>query len=93
MIPLFESGHLLTIVLLVALEGLLSADNALVIAVMVLGLPRAQHQAALKYGLVGAFVFRFAATLLAVYLIRVGWVKVAGGLYLLYPGVRALPES
>jgi len=83
-IPLFESGDLLTILLLVALEGLLSADNALVIAVMVLGLPRAQHQAALKYGLVGAFLFRFVATLLAVYLIRVGWVKVAGGLYLLY---------
>lgn len=81
---LFESADLLTIGLLVALEGLLSADNALVIAVMVLGLPRVQHQAALKYGLVGAFIFRFAATLLAVYLIRVGWVKVAGGLYLLY---------
>ena len=84
MIPLFESGDLPTIGLLVALEGLLSADNALVIAVMVLRLPKRQHQAALKYGLVGAFIFRFAATLLAVYLIRVGWVKVAGGLYLLY---------
>jgi len=83
-IPLFESGDLLTIVLLVALEGLLSADNALVIAVMVLGLPKKEHKAALKYGLVGAFIFRFAATLLAVYLIRVGWVKVAGGLYLFY---------
>ena len=104
MIPLFESGDLLTIVLLVALEGLLSADNALVIAVMVLGLPKNQHQAALKYGLVGAFIFRFAATLLAVYLIRVGWVKVAGGLYLLYlayahfrqsqrPGIFARPAE
>ena len=73
-----------TIALLVALEGLLSADNALVIAVMVLGLPKHQHQKALHYGLLGAFAFRIAATLLAVYLITLGWVKLLGGLYLLY---------
>ena len=73
-----------TIGLLVGLEGLLSADNALVIAVMVLGLPKRQHRAALHYGLVGAFAFRIAATLLAVYLIRLGWVKLLGALYLLY---------
>ena len=73
-----------TIGLLVGLEGLLSADNALVIAVMVLGLPKREHKAALHYGLVGAFAFRIAATLLAVYLIRLGWVKLLGALYLLY---------
>ena len=37
--------------MLVVLEGLLSADNALVMAVMVLGLPREDHQKALHYGL------------------------------------------
>lgn len=73
-----------TIALLVVLEGLLSADNALVMAIMVLGLPKREHQKALRYGLVGGFAFRVLATLLAVYLIRVTWVKLAGGLYLLY---------
>ena len=66
------------------LEGLLSADNALVMAVMILGLPRREQQKALRYGLVGAFAFRIVATLLAVYLIRISWVKLIGGLYLLY---------
>jgi YkoY family integral membrane protein len=80
----FAASDLVTIALLVALEGLLSADNALVIAVMVLGLPKEQRQAALRYGLVGAFVLRVLATLLAVYLIQLGWVKLAGGLYLMY---------
>jgi YkoY family integral membrane protein len=75
---------LVTIGLLVALEGLLSADNALVMAIMVLGLPRKNHKQALRYGLVGGFAFRILATLLAVYLIRVAWVKLVGGLYLLY---------
>ena len=81
---MIQPSDLFTIVLLVALEGLLSADNALVIAVMVLGLPKREHKAALHYGLVGAFAFRIAATLLAVYLIALGWVKLLGGLYLLY---------
>jgi YkoY family integral membrane protein len=79
-----QVADLVTVAALVALEGLLSADNALVMAIMVLGLPRSQHHKALRYGLVGGFIMRFAATLLAVYLIRVVWVKLAGGLYLLY---------
>jgi len=79
-----QASDLLTVALLVALEGLLSADNALVIAVMVLGLPKHLHRKALHYGLVGAFAFRIVATLLAVYLIQLAWVKLLGGLYLLY---------
>ena len=74
----------LTIALLVALEGLLSADNAMVLAVLVLGLPKKQQKKALRYGILGAFAFRTLATLLAVYLIRVGWVKLLGAGYLLY---------
>ena len=81
---MFETADLLTIGLLVLIEGLLSADNALVMAIMVLGLPKHQHKKALRYGLLGAFAFRIVATLLAVYLIRLGWVKLLGGLYLLY---------
>jgi len=79
-----QLSDLFTIGLLIALEGLLSADNALVIAVMVLGLPKRLHRKALSYGLIGAFAFRIVATLLAVHLIRLGWVKAAGGAYLLY---------
>src|SRR3977135_2236004 len=81
---MIETSDLLTIGLLVLLEGLLSADNALVMAIMVLGLPKREHKKALRYGLVGGFAFRIVATLLAVYLIRLAWVKLLGGLYLLY---------
>src|SRR5207302_9703597 len=79
-----HGSDILTVGLLVALEAMLSADNALVMAVVVLGLPRHQQKKALRQGLVGAFVFRIAATLLAVTLIRLAWVKLVGGLYLLY---------
>src|SRR5216683_6433088 len=77
-----------TIAMLVALEGLLSADNAMVLAVLVLGLPKAQQRKALRYGILGAFAFRTLATLLAVYLIRLGWVKLVGAGYLLYLAYR-----
>jgi len=73
-----------TIGLLVALEGLLSADNAIVLAILVNGLPRQQRAKALNYGIGGAIAFRSLATLLAVYLIQVSWVKLAGAAYLLY---------
>jgi YkoY family integral membrane protein len=76
-----------TIGLLVVLEGLLSADNALVMAVLVMGLPRAQHSRALRYGLVAAFAFRVACVLLAALLIRAAWVKLLGGAYLFYLAV------
>lgn len=81
---MFQASDFVTIALLVALEGLLSADNAMVLAVLVLGLPKNQQRKALRYGMVGAFVFRSIAILLAVYLIRLGWVKLFGAGYLLY---------
>jgi YkoY family integral membrane protein len=81
---MFQPDDLVTIGLLIILEGLLSADNALVLAVMILGLRRVDQQKALRYGLVGAFAFRITATLLATYLIKIAWVKLAGGLYLVF---------
>jgi YkoY family integral membrane protein len=86
--PSVQPADFVTIALLVALEGLLSADNAMVLAVLVLGLPRHQQQKALRYGILGAFAFRSVATLLAVYLISLSWVKLAGAVYLLYLAVH-----
>jgi YkoY family integral membrane protein len=79
-----QFADFLTIGLLVLLEGLLSADNALVLAILVLGLPRRQQRKALRYGMVGAFVFRTVAVLLAVHLIEIPFVKLIGAAYLLY---------
>ena len=79
-----EFADLVTIALLVLLEGLLSADNALVLAILVLGLPRRDQRKALRYGILGAFFFRIVAILLAVHLITIGWVKLIGAAYLLW---------
>jgi YkoY family integral membrane protein len=83
-----EGADLITIGLLVLLEAALSADNALVLALLVLPLPKSQQRKALQYGIVGAFTFRVIATLSAVHLIHLDWVKLIGGLYLLYLPIK-----
>ncbi|WP_152051396.1 TerC family protein [Tautonia marina] len=79
-----------TILTLIALEGLLSADNALVLAVMVRHLPREQQKKALRYGIIGAFIFRFIAVLLAAKILDYWQLEVIGGIYLLQLAVRHL---
>jgi len=81
---LFAWSDAFTILVLIVLEGLLSADNAIVLAMMVLGLKKRDQKKALKYGLVGAFAFRIITTLAAIYLIQLDVVKLIGAAYLLY---------
>lgn len=73
---------------LVILEGLLSADNALVLAVMVKPLPEKQRKKALFYGLLGAYVFRFIAIGVGVFLIKLWWVKLLGAAYLAWLAIK-----
>ncbi len=73
---------------LVILEGLLSADNALVLAVMVKHLPANKRKKALFYGLIGAYTFRFIAIGVGVYLIKLWWVKVLGAGYLAWLSIK-----
>lgn len=76
------------ILTLVIMEGLLSADNALVLAVMVKHLPEKQRKRALFYGLLGAYIFRFIAIGIGVYLIKFWYVKLFGALYLAYLSIN-----
>jgi len=76
-----------TVATLVVLEGLLSADNALVLAVMVRHLPKSQQKRALRYGLLGAFVFRLIAVVFASTLLQYWILKVLGGVYLLWMAI------
>jgi YkoY family integral membrane protein len=69
---------------LVLLEGLLSADNALVLAVMVRHLPKNQQRRVLFYGIWGAVLFRVLALSLSSILLSLWYCKVIGGGYLLY---------
>ena len=69
---------------LILIESLLSVDNASVLATMVMKLPRKDRKRALRFGIIGAYVFRGICLLLATYLIHIWWLKCLGGLYLMY---------
>ncbi|WP_232698143.1 TerC family protein [Brevibacillus daliensis] len=72
------------LIILIGLEGILAADNALVLAVMVKDLQEEQRKKALFYGLAGAFVFRFASLFAISFLVDVWQVQALGALYLLF---------
>lgn len=84
----FSPGDLPVIAFLILLEGLLSADNALVLALMVRHLPPALQRKALLYGLGGAFVFRLIAILVATWIINLWWLQAVGALYLLFLPIK-----
>jgi YkoY family integral membrane protein len=74
----------LIILNLILIESLLSVDNAAVLATMVMDLPPHQRNKALKYGILGAYVFRGLCLVLASWLIKIWWLKPLGGIYLLW---------
>ncbi len=82
-----------TILNIIFVEGLLSVDNAAVLATLVMPLPENQRAKALRIGLVFAYIFRGAALLLAVYLLQIDWVKIIGGGYLLFLAIKFFYEK
>lgn len=72
------------IVSLIIIEGLLSVDNALAIAAMASHLPGKQKQRALRWGIVGAYVFRGVALALVTYIVKYAWLKILGAAYLIH---------
>ncbi|WP_181249445.1 TerC family protein [Listeria seeligeri] len=80
--------YALVFLVLVILEGILSADNAVVMAVIVKGLPHEKQRKALFYGLVGAVVFRFIALFLISFLVKIWEIQAIGAIYLLYLAIK-----
>lgn len=80
---LSEPSNWMIILSLIIIEGLLSSDNAIVLAIMVRHLPKEQQKKALFYGIWGAYIFRFIAIGVGTYLIKIWWIKLIAAFYLL----------
>lgn len=85
---MITSGDLFLVLFLVFLEGILSIDNALVLALLARNLPPHQQKKALTYGLVGAVFFRLVALSLVTQLLKWNWVKFVGGGYLVLVALK-----
>ena len=73
---------------------LLSGDNAVVIALAARSLPPKQQKAAVFWGAGAAVAMRVVLTIFAVALLTLPWLKIVGGVLLLWIGVKLLvPEE
>lgn len=85
--------YLWVLVVLIGLEGLLAADNALVLAIMVKHLPVKKRKKALFYGLAGAFILRFGSLFIISFLVDVWQVQAIGAAYLLFISLKHLYDK
>lgn len=86
----FYSEAIMLIFSLILIEGLLSVDNALGIAAMASHLPKHQQKPALRWGIIGAYLFRAIALGTAAWLMSNMWVKWFGAAYLIYLAAKHL---
>ncbi|MFP7176367.1 TerC family protein [Priestia filamentosa] len=81
------------LLVLIGLEGLLSADNALVLAVIAKHLPENEKRRAINYGIIMAFVFRFVALFAISFIANVWQIQAIGAAYLLYLGLKHVIQA
>ena len=82
--PAFWSG----LVQIILVNIVLSGDNALVIALACRNLPKHQQKPAILVGSGGAIVLRIIFVLIVDQLLKVGFLKLVGGLLLLWIGIK-----
>ena len=78
---------------IVIINILLSGDNAVVIALACRNLPQHQRRWGVFWGAVGAIVLRIILTFFAVSLLKLSYLKIIGGLLLLWIGVKLIAEE
>jgi YkoY family integral membrane protein len=80
----FDWFDTLILAVVILIEILLSADNMLIIALLIKKLNRFQRASAIWIGLMGSVVLRIVAIIMASYLIRFYYFQGIGGAYLMY---------
>lgn len=79
-----EHDFLLSLLMIIGIDLVLGADNAVVIAMACRNLPVVQRNKAIVLGTMLAIVIRILITLVAVYLLKIPFLQLVGGVFLLY---------
>ena len=78
---------------IVVINILLSGDNAVVIALACRNLPPHQRRWGVFWGAIGAIVLRIILTFFAVSLLKLSYLKIIGGLLLVWIGIKLIAEE
>ncbi|MFM0293593.1 TerC family protein [Paraburkholderia sp. RL17-383-BIF-A] len=93
MLEFFATLHWGAVIQIIVIDILLGGDNAVVIALACRNLPPSQRTKGVLWGTAGAIVLRVALIAFAVVLLDVPLLKFAGGLLLLWIGVRLMAPA
>jgi YjbE family integral membrane protein len=89
----FSTPFLFDVFSVVLIDVLLAGDNAVLIAMAVKSLPPAQRRIGIAAGAGGAVVLRIILTFFAARLLQLSFLKLAGGLLILWIAVKLLIEG
>ena len=90
---LFTGPFFFGLLNIIFINIILSGDNAVVIAMAVRSLPKKERQWGIIFGTAGAVILRIGLTFVAAKLLEVSFVKLAGGLLILWIAFKLLiPE-
>jgi YjbE family integral membrane protein len=78
---------------IIGINIVLSGDNAVVIAMACRGLPAGQRKMGIMLGAGAAVVLRIIFTVFIVYLLDVPWLKLVGGVLLLWIAIKLLTDE
>jgi YjbE family integral membrane protein len=93
-IDFLTTMHWGAVLQIIIIDILLGGDNAVVIALACRNLPREQRMKGILWGTAGAIVLRVVLIAFAVVLLQVPFLKLVGGVLLLWIGVKLLlPED
>jgi len=85
-----SSAALLALLKIIAIDIVLSGDNAVVIAMATRKLPKEQRNKAIVWGTAGAVALRIVFAILIVWLLKIPFVNLIGGLLLLWIAFKVL---
>jgi YjbE family integral membrane protein len=92
-VDLTSSGFWLAALEIIVINILLSGDNAVVIALACRNLPGKQRTWGVVLGAAGAIVLRIVLTFFAVQLLGLRWLKLVGGVLLLWIGIKLITDE
>ncbi|MBP1931058.1 TerC family protein [Ammoniphilus resinae] len=85
-----EGDFIVGLLKLILINIVLSGDNAVVIALACRNLPAHQQKKAILWGSFGAIGLRIVLTFIAVWLLQIPFLQVAGGLLLIWIAIKLL---
>jgi YjbE family integral membrane protein len=87
---LLESEFLIALLSIIAIDIVLGGDNAIVIALASRNLPEEQRNKAIFFGTGLAIIVRILLTIVAVYLLMIPYLRLVGGVLLIYIAFKLL---